>query len=113
VLIAADGVGELDDLQTRLRENEAGHKREKGKGKDRNREASGGSERDEVKRQGMVKIWSKDGEGWGKMIKESPSRHGQIFAIPSPGTGCAICAGISLFRCPGGRVTSPPSGRSL
>ncbi|RDH26594.1 hypothetical protein BDQ94DRAFT_155323 [Aspergillus welwitschiae] len=61
----------------------------------------------------MVKVWSKDGERWEKMIKESPGRHGQIFAIPSPGTGCAICAGISLFRCPGGRVTSPPSGRSL
>lgn len=43
----------------------------------------------------MVKIWSKDGERWEKMIKESPGRHGQIFAIPSPGTGCAICAGIS------------------
>ena len=45
MLIAADGVGELDGLQTRPRADEAGHKREKGKGKDRNREASGGSER--------------------------------------------------------------------
>ncbi|OJZ79651.1 hypothetical protein ASPFODRAFT_54893 [Aspergillus luchuensis CBS 106.47] len=47
------------------------------------------------------------------MIKESPSRHGQIFAIPSPGTGCAICAGINLFRCPGPHVFSPPSGPAL
>ncbi|OJZ79569.1 hypothetical protein ASPFODRAFT_54984, partial [Aspergillus luchuensis CBS 106.47] len=46
-LIAADGVGELDDLQTR------------------------------------------------------------------PGTGCAICAGINLFRCPGPHVFSPPSGPAL
>lgn len=70
----------------------------KGKEKIEVKRVSGRSEGNEAKRQGMVKIWSNDGESWEKMIKESPSRHGQIFAMPSPGTGCAICAGASLHR---------------
>ncbi|RDH26909.1 hypothetical protein BDQ94DRAFT_123897 [Aspergillus welwitschiae] len=32
---------------------------------------------------------------------------------PGLGTGCAICAGINLFRCPGPHVFSPPFGPAL
>ncbi|RDH26348.1 hypothetical protein BDQ94DRAFT_164563 [Aspergillus welwitschiae] len=59
----------------------------------------------------MVKIWSKDGERWGKMIKESPSRHGQIIGnavfspcVPWQFLRALIC---SEKDCPGGRAISP------
>ncbi|RDH26176.1 hypothetical protein BDQ94DRAFT_155897 [Aspergillus welwitschiae] len=60
-----DPVGELVDLQTRARANEAGHIKEIGKGKDRNKGESGESEGYVVKaRNGedMIERWREMGK---------------------------------------------------
>ncbi|RDH26518.1 hypothetical protein BDQ94DRAFT_155413, partial [Aspergillus welwitschiae] len=61
-LIAVNGrpSGELDDLQTRGRANEAGHKRGKRKGKDRNKGAKARNGEDMVKRWREMESMVKD-----------------------------------------------------
>ena len=114
-LIAVNGrpSGDLGTCRPGVGQMKRVTKGDKGKEKIETKGASGGSEGDEVNRQVMVKVWSKDGERWKKMIKESPSRHGQIICdavfsrnayVPWQSVRALIC---SEKDCPGGRAISP------